>query len=65
VLEGDDPVLAWVSGTGLRPFLQPLDPQEREEFLAQYRVRLREAYARRPDGKTLFPFQRLFAVAQR
>jgi trans-aconitate 2-methyltransferase len=65
VLEGDDPVLAWVSGTGLRPFVQSLDPQEREDFLAQYRVRLREAYARRPDGKTLFPFQRLFVVAQR
>lgn len=65
VLEGDDPVLEWVSGTGLRPFLQPLDRQEREDFLAQYRLRLREAYARRTDGKMLFRFQRLFVVAQR
>ena len=63
VLEGDDPVLAWVSGTGLRPFLQPLDPGEREEFLADYRRRLHTAYPRRPDGKTLFPFKRLFVVA--
>jgi trans-aconitate 2-methyltransferase len=65
VLEGDDPVLTWVSGTGLRPFLQPLEANECEEFLAQYRSRLREAYPRRADGKTLFPFQRLFVVAQR
>lgn len=65
VLEGDDPVLAWVSGTGLRPFVQPLDADEREDFVAQYRARLRKAYPRRADGKTLFPFQRLFVVAQR
>jgi trans-aconitate 2-methyltransferase len=65
VLEGEDPVLAWVSGTGLRPFVQPLDNEERETFLARYRTQLREAYPRRPDGKTLFPFQRLFAVALR
>jgi trans-aconitate 2-methyltransferase len=63
VLEGDDPVLDWVSGTGLRPFLAPLDAGEREAFLADYRARLRQAYPRRTDGKTLFPFKRLFAVA--
>ncbi|MBV8800454.1 MAG: trans-aconitate 2-methyltransferase [Alphaproteobacteria bacterium] len=63
VLEGDDPVLAWVSGTGLRPFVQPLIADEREAFIAQYRARLREAYPRRSDGKTLLPFQRLFVVA--
>ena len=65
VLEGDDPVLAWVSGTGLRPFVQPLDAEERGAFLSEYGARLRDAYPRRPDGKTLFPFQRLFAVARR
>jgi trans-aconitate 2-methyltransferase len=65
VLEGDDPVLSWVSGTGLRPFVQPLETTERDAFLAEYRTRLREAYPRRADGKTLFPFQRLFVVATR
>ena len=65
VLEGDDPVFSWVSGTGLRPFVQALDPPEREAFTAQYRAALREAYPRRADGKTLFPFQRLFVVATR
>jgi trans-aconitate 2-methyltransferase len=65
VLEGEDPVFTWVSGTGLRPFVQPLDAHECKQFLAEYRARLREAYPRRADGKTLLPFQRLFVVAQR
>jgi trans-aconitate 2-methyltransferase len=65
VLEGDDPVLTWVSGTGLRPFVQALEAGEQEAFVSQYRARLREAYPRRADGKTLLPFKRLFVVAQR
>jgi trans-aconitate 2-methyltransferase len=65
VLDGEDPVLEWVSGTGLRPFLAPLGADERAAFLSDYRARLREAYPRRSDGKTLFPFKRLFAVAMK
>ncbi len=64
VLDGEDPVLRWVSGTGLRPFVDRLDANERERFIAAYRDRLREAYPRRADGKTLFPFKRLFVVAR-
>lgn len=65
VLEGEDPVLAWVSGTGMRPFVQRLEAAERDAFVAVYREQLRDAYPRRPDGTTLFPFTRLFAVARR
>jgi len=65
VMEGDDPVYRWVSATGLRPFAQALAGEEREQYLAEYRRRLRQAYPRRADGKTLFPFRRLFAVARR
>jgi trans-aconitate 2-methyltransferase len=61
---GDDAVLAWVSGTGLRPVLDELadDPPLRQEFLDAYGATLREAYPRRPWG-TLLPFRRIFAVA--
>jgi len=64
-LTGDDPVLEWVSGTGLRPFVQRLQGDEREAFLSAYRTRLRDAYPCRGDGTTLFPFRRMFAVARR
>jgi len=63
VLEGVDPVLEWVKSTGLRPILNGLDDDSREAFLAEYRRRLREAYPRRRDGRTLYPFRRLFIVA--
>lgn len=63
VLKGDDPVLEWVKGTGLRPILNGLDDAERETFLAEYRRRLRAAYPTRSDGRTLYPFRRLFIVA--
>ncbi|MFI7016230.1 trans-aconitate 2-methyltransferase [Streptomyces sp. NPDC050164] len=65
LLQGEDPVLDWVKGTGLRPVLTALadDPEARDGFLAEYRAALREAYPAGPHG-TPFPFRRVFAVAQ-
>ena len=63
VLEGQDPVLEWVKGTGLRPVLNGLDDGERAIFLEDYARRLRAAYPTRADGRTLYPFRRLFIVA--
>lgn len=64
-LEGEDPVLEWVRATGLRPVLNGLASADLERFLKVYRERLREAYPRRADGSTAFPFPRLFLVATR
>ena len=65
VLEGEDPVLEWVRGTGLRPILNGLAEPDLTHFLDAYRQALRDAYPRRPDGTTLYPFPRLFIVAIR
>ncbi|MBS0470361.1 MAG: trans-aconitate 2-methyltransferase [Proteobacteria bacterium] len=65
VLSGEDAVYHWVSGTGLRPFVQALDAGERDAFVAAYKARLNAAYPRRADGATLFPFKRLFVIARR
>jgi trans-aconitate 2-methyltransferase len=66
LLQGEDPVLEWVRGTALRPVLDRLGDrdQDREEFLADYRDLLRQAYPRGPHG-TVLPFRRIFAVARR
>ncbi len=64
-LTGEDPVLAWTSGTALRPVLKALeaDPAAKAAFLAEYGAALRAAYPVGQDGVTTFPFRRIFAVA--
>jgi trans-aconitate 2-methyltransferase len=64
-LEGDNPVAEFVKGSWLPPFLDALDDAERPAFEAAYRRRVQAAYPPRSDGKTLFPFRRLFIVAHR
>ncbi|HUO37878.1 MAG TPA: trans-aconitate 2-methyltransferase [Mycobacterium sp.] len=61
VLAGENPVLEWLRGTGLRPLLAALSPADAEEFSAQLAAELRQAYPLGPHG-TLFPFRRVFAV---
>jgi trans-aconitate 2-methyltransferase len=63
-LDGADPVLEWVRGTGLRPVLQALSPDDASEFEDEYAAALRTAYPRTAHG-TLFPFRRIFVVAHR
>jgi trans-aconitate 2-methyltransferase len=60
----ESPVLAWVRGSAVRPLLAPLAAAEQADFAARYDAKLKRAYPRRADGKTLFPFRRLFMVAR-
>jgi trans-aconitate 2-methyltransferase len=64
VLEGPDPVLAWVRSTVLRPVLALLDDEDGAELTAAYAAALRTAYPPRPDGTTVLPFRRVFAVGR-
>jgi trans-aconitate 2-methyltransferase len=62
---GTDAVVEWFKGSGLRPFLAPLDAAETVAYLADYRAALVDAYPVLPDGSVLLPFPRLFIVAAR
>lgn len=64
VLRGNDPVLEWLRGTGLRPLLAALSTQEAGEFSTELAAELREAYPQGPHG-TVFPFRRIFAVGHK
>jgi trans-aconitate 2-methyltransferase len=62
VLAGDNPVLEWVRGTGLRPVLGALSTEDAAEFESAYAAALRSAYPITTFG-TVFPFRRTFVVA--
>lgn len=64
-LDGAEAIAAWLTATGLRPFLDPLDAEERERFLGLYLERLRIFYPERASGKSLLRFPRVFIVAVR
>ncbi|MGH3421899.1 MAG: methyltransferase domain-containing protein, partial [Streptosporangiaceae bacterium] len=63
VLPGEDAVVEWYKGSGLRPVLAALPPVPAGEFLAEYRERIRDAYPPAPYG-TVLPFRRVFVVAR-
>ena len=65
VLTGDNPVAEFIIGSWLTQFLDRLAEPERTAFENDYRVRVKAAYPAEANGQTLFPFRRLFIVAQR
>jgi trans-aconitate 2-methyltransferase len=66
VLQGDQPVLEWFAGTGLRPYLDALgdDHDAVAAFRADVADALAEAYPPAPYG-TVLPFRRIFVVAEK
>lgn len=64
-LEDAGAIAEWVKATGLRPYLDVLEPAARGDFLADYTDRLAMAYPPLTDGKVLLRFPRLFIVAVR
>lgn len=65
VLQGDNPVKEWTKGTWLTRYLDVLKGEEAAAFEAAYSERVAKAYPLNAFGQTLFPFRRLFIVAQR
>ena len=63
--DGAHPVVAWIKGTTLTPFLSVLDADAQRAFIDDVTARVAPAYPTAPDGRVLFPFRRLFVVAAR
>jgi trans-aconitate 2-methyltransferase len=55
----------FMRGTALRPFLTALSPADGARFVDAFAKRMAAAYPPQANGQTLFPFRRMFMVAQR
>jgi trans-aconitate 2-methyltransferase len=56
-------IVEWFKGSGLVPFLEPLDAPLRAAYLERYTAAVARAYPTLSDGSVLLPFPRLFMVA--
>ena len=62
-LDNHEAIVEWVKGTGLRPFIDPLSPEHKEEFLKAYLEKIKRQYTLLHDGKVCLRYPRLFVVA--
>jgi trans-aconitate 2-methyltransferase len=63
--DGAAGIVEWFKGSGLRPFLEPLDTASRAAYLERYTAAVALAYPALSDGSVLLPFPRLFVMAIR
>jgi trans-aconitate 2-methyltransferase len=62
---GAEAVVEWFKGSGLRPFLGPLNAAQRSAFIERYTTAIAKAYPKVADGSVLLPFPRVFLTAIR
>jgi trans-aconitate 2-methyltransferase len=62
---GPAAVVEWFKGSGLRPYLEPLEEIARAAYLQRYTAAIQRSYPIAADGSVLLPFPRLFMVAIR
>ncbi|WP_337042697.1 methyltransferase domain-containing protein [Emticicia sp. 17c] len=61
VLKDADALFDWVSGTALLPYLERLEAQTKEHFIAEYKTRLRSRFGGSP---VFYPFKRIIMEAR-
>jgi trans-aconitate 2-methyltransferase len=63
ILDNHEELLNWYKSTGMRPYLEALPDNLVEDFVDSVRGKCKERYTVQSDGKVIYPFNRLFAVA--
>jgi trans-aconitate 2-methyltransferase len=66
VLNSHAGLVEWYKGTGMKPFLERLpDDSSRTEFEKEVFEECKNSYEIRNDGKILYPFRRIFFIANK
>jgi trans-aconitate 2-methyltransferase len=64
-LTGDTPVLDWITGSSLTAVKSRLSEDAWQQYCAELAPILAQAYPARADGRTFYPFRRIFVVARK
>jgi trans-aconitate 2-methyltransferase len=66
IMDGPRAVLDWVRSTAMRPYLERLpDDEQRRMFEQRCLEQFEQAYPANDQGRTLFPYRRMFIIAYR
>ncbi|HEY6270701.1 MAG TPA: methyltransferase domain-containing protein [Terriglobales bacterium] len=66
IMDGPRAILDWVRGTAMRRFTEPLPSDEqRTQFEQRCLERFERSYRANDQGKTLFPYRRIFVIVYR
>ena len=65
VMDSHESIFEMIRSTGLKPYLERLgDEKNRYEFIDMVLAGIKRNYPLQRDGRVLFPFKRLFFIAQ-
>ncbi len=65
IMDSSAAIVDWIASTGLRPFLDVLNDDEKKSFVDELHRRVADSYPTQTDGRVLYPFRRLFVIAYR
>ena len=65
IVQSQEGVIEWYKGSGLRPYLDLLDKEEIEDFMAELKESLKDLFPTQRDGKVILKMPRLFFTLQK
>lgn len=65
IVNSQEGVIEWYKGSGLRPYLEMLENDEKAEFLSVLQTKLEKLFPTQKDGKVILKMPRLFFTLQK
>jgi trans-aconitate 2-methyltransferase len=65
IMPNHESIIEWYSSTGMKPYLDLLDEDGKEEFAADVLSQIKLSYPAQADGTVLFPFRRILFTAKK
>ena len=63
IMDSQKDVIEWYKGSGLRPYLDLLNEDEKQEFLRELEEKIKDIFPRQRDGRVILKMPRMFFIA--